>query len=129
MKIKNIIILQLIVIIYTLNGIIAKFSAGQEVLSFGWLCFFAGEVAVLGIYAILWQQIIKRFELSVAYANRAMAIMWSALWATIIFHEKLKINNIIGILLVLAGTIFVNVKGGDDRGEELTNKNSERNGD
>ena len=115
MKIKNIILLQLIVVIYTLNGIIAKFSAGAEVVSFKWICFFAGEVGVLGIYAVLWQQIIKRFELSVAYANRAMAIMWSAIWAIVIFHERLKVNNIIGILLVLVGTLFVNTESNKEK--------------
>ena len=32
------------------------------------------ELFVLGIYAILWQQIIKKFDLTVAYANRGVAI-------------------------------------------------------
>lgn len=110
-KVKNIILLQLIVIIYTFNSIIGKFSADANVsfLSFGFIAFYAAEVAVLGVYAILWQQMIKKFDLSIAYANRAMALLWSGLWAVIIFHDNLTWKNILGILLVIAGTIVVNL--------------------
>lgn len=108
MKIKNIILLQIIVIIYTFNSILAKFSAGEEVMSIRWIAFYVGEVAILGVYAILWQQMIKRFELSVAYANRAMALVWQALWAILIFKQNLSAKNFIGIALVIVGTIIIN---------------------
>ena len=109
-KIKNIILLQLIVIIYTINSIIGKLSAGEEFMSMRFILFYVAEVGVLGIYALLWQQMIKRFDLSIAYANRAMALIWSAVWAVVIFHESLSITNIIGILLVIAGTVVVNTE-------------------
>ena len=109
-KIKNIILLQLIVIIYTINSIIGKLSAGEEFMSMRFILFYVAEVGVLGIYALLWQQMIKRFDLSIAYANRAMALIWSAVWAVVIFHENLSIKNIIGILLVIAGTVVVNTE-------------------
>lgn len=109
-KIKNIILLQLIVIIYTINSIIGKLSAGEELMSMRFILFYVAEVGVLGIYALLWQQMIKRFDLSIAYANRAMALIWSAVWAVVIFHESLSIKNIIGILLVIAGTVVVNAE-------------------
>lgn len=111
-KIKNIILLQLIVIIYTFTGLLGKFSADKDFLSFEFVAFYAGEIAVLGVYALLWQQMIKRFELSVAYANRAMALLWSAIWAVVIFHDRLTVQNIIGIILVIAGTIVVNMDEG-----------------
>ena len=109
-KIKNIILLQLIVIIYTINSIIGKLSAGEEFMSMRFILFYVAEVGVLGIYALLWQQMIKRFDLSIAYANRAMALIWSAVWAVVIFHESLSIKNIIGILLVISGTVVVNTE-------------------
>lgn len=114
MKIKNIIFLQLIVIIYTINSVLAKFSSNAEVMSLEFIGFYVAEVAILGIYAILWQQMIKKFELSVAYANRAMALLWSAVWAVVIFHDKLTLKNFIGIALVIAGTFVVNLDAGED---------------
>lgn len=79
-------------------------------MSFGFFAFYAAEVAVLGVYAICWQQMIKKFDLSIAYANRAMAILWTGLWAVIIFHDAISTKQIIGILLVVVGTIVVNLE-------------------
>ena len=63
------------------------------------------------MYAILWQQMIKRFDLSIAYANRSMAILWSLIWAVVFFHEKITLYNVIGVVIVLAGTMLVNADG------------------
>lgn len=106
-KIKQIIQLQLIVIIYTIAGIMAKFASWQEsIVAMG--IFFLLDLGLLGIYAILWQQMIKVFPLSIAYANRAMALLWSAIWAKIIFGEKLTLKQLVAIMLVIVGTILVN---------------------
>ena len=56
-----------------------------------------------GIYAIAWQQVIKKFSLSTAYANKSVYLLWSQIWAVAIFHEQLSVQNIIGILIVLFG--------------------------
>ncbi len=110
-SLKNILILQLVIIIYTLSGVAAKGASGYEPLSWQFIFFYGLEIAILGVYAILWQQIIKRFDLSIAYANRSMAILWSLVWAVIFFHEKITVNNVLGVLIVLAGTILVNTDG------------------
>ena len=119
-KILNIILLQFIVIIYTINSIIAKFATKAEPLSLEFFLFYAAEVCVLGVYAICWQQMIKRFELSVAYANRSMAILWTALWSVLIFKESLSVKQLAGIILVVIGTIVVNLQPGSEtkEGEE-----------
>lgn len=105
---KNLIVLQLVVIIYTFSSIVAKFAAKEDVFSFSFILFYGLEIMVLGIYALLWQQMIKKFDLSVAYANRAMALLWSALWAVFIFHEDLGTKQLVGILFVVIGTVIVN---------------------
>ena len=105
---KNILLLQAVVVIYTLSSVVAKFATGKELFSFSFFLFYGIEVAILGVYAILWQQMIKRFDLSVAYANRAMALLWSAVWAVVLFHENLTGKQLIGIALVIIGTVIVN---------------------
>lgn len=107
-KIKNIILLQGVVILYTFSGIMSKNASSNRDNPIQFLFFFGMEFVILGIYALLWQQMIKRFELSVAYANRSMAILWSMLWAVIFFHDKITLNNIIGVLLVTLGTVIIN---------------------
>lgn len=114
--IKDILFLQAVIMIYTGSSIAAKFAASQELLSLKFCLFYGIEIMILGIYAISWQQIIKRFELSVAYANRGMVIVWSMLWAALIFGDEITPSNIIGVGLVVIGTIVVNL---DTRGERV----------
>ena len=106
--IKNILILQAVVVIYTLSSVVAKLATGKELFSFSFFLFYGLEILILGVYAILWQQVIKRFDLSIAYANRAMALLWSALWAVLLFREELSEKQIAGIVLVILGTVIVN---------------------
>ncbi len=106
--VKNIVILQAVVVIYTLSSVVAKFATEEKLFSFSFFLFYGLEILILGIYAILWQQMIKKFELSVAYANRAMALLWSAVWAILLFRESLDGKQLLGILLVIAGTMIVN---------------------
>ena len=107
-RLKQILLLQCVVLLYTTSGIFAKLASSKGFLSFGFILFYGAEIFVLGIYAILWQQIIKRTELSLAYANRAIALLWSMLWAVLFFEETITTKNIIGVIIVIIGTMIVN---------------------
>ena len=106
--IRNILILQAIIAVYTLSTVAAKFASGKEFLSIEFILLYGVEILILGIYAILWQQIIKKFQISIAYANRAMSLLWAILWAIVFFHEEVTIKNVIGVIIVIIGTIIVN---------------------
>ncbi len=117
--IRAALVIQMAVVIFTLSSVCSKFAgmnSGETVLfgitvhglnpaGFRWLVL---EVVCLGFYAIFWQQIIKRYDLSVAYANRAFAIFWTFLWSVVIFHEAVRPASVIGILLVFFGILLVN---------------------
>lgn len=112
-SIKDILFLQGIVIIYTLSGVAAKGASGSTFLSTSFVAFYGLEICILGAYAILWQQIIKKIDLSIAYANRSIALLWSMVWAVIFFKENVTIQNIMGVLIVIVGTIIVNSDGNE----------------
>ena len=118
--IKDILVLQIVIAIYTLSTVMAKQASGQPLFSVGFFGFYGAELLILGIYALLWQQMIKKFELSVAYTNRAMALLWSLIWAVVIFKDNITVKNVIGVALVIAGTIIVN---GGRTEEDLTSEN------
>ena len=120
-KIKNIILLQGVVVIYTLSGIMSKNASanGDNLIKF--VIFFGLEFVLLAVYAVLWQQMIKRFELSVAYANRSMAVLWSMLWAVLFFHDEITVKNIMGVLLVTMGTVIINTDLKNMEGEKADN--------
>ena len=119
LTVLSVILIQLAVIVYTGSGICSKMASGKKgsVTLFGhtirglsaagyaWLFL---EVCCLGLYAVLWQQIIKRFDLSVAYCNRAFAVCWSFLWGVLLFGEKVRPLNLAGIAVVLTGILLVN---------------------
>lgn len=107
-KWKNVLQLQAVVVIYTISSVMAKTASMHKNNKMLFLIFFGLEFVMLGVYAILWQQMIKRFELSVAYANRAMAILWSMIWAVIFFHDQITVRNLSGVAIVIAGIMLIN---------------------
>lgn len=108
--IKDIILLQTVFFIYSINSIVAKLASEQESFSFMFIVYYGLELVILGIYALLWQQIIKKFELSVAYANKAVTLIWGMIWGTLLFKEQITLTKAAGILLVIAGIVILNGK-------------------
>ena len=49
-------------------------------------------------------------------ANRAMAVVWSAVWALVIFRDSLTVKNLIGIAFVVLGTVLINAETEDVKG-------------
>ena len=107
-KLKEIFILQIVIAIYTLSTVFAKFASGQEFMSFKFILYYGLEMLILAVYAVVWQQLIKKFDISVAYANKAMGLLLSIVWAILIFNETITIKNVIGVVIVIVGTIIVN---------------------
>lgn len=107
-NIMLIVVIQAAVCLYTVSGIAAKLASNYEFLSFGFVLCYGMELAMLGVYAIIWQQIIKRVDISIAYANRALAIFWSMLWAFLLFEEQITAQNLLGVVLIFIGTWVVN---------------------
>ena len=108
--IKDIILLQTVFFIYSINSIVAKLASEQESFSFMFIMYYGLELVILGIYALLWQQIIKKFELSVAYANKAVTLIWGMIWGSLLFKEQITLTKAAGILLVITGIVILNGK-------------------
>ena len=104
--------LQGAVIVYSLSTVAANIASKmlKEFGLFSWqfiLAFFV-VFAILGTYAIIWQQMIKKFQLSVAYGNKAMTLLWSMLWNFVIFSNGIKPFQVVGVFLVVVGVIVMN---------------------
>ena len=70
-------------------------------------------------YAFCWQKVIKHFDLHIAYANRAMYLVWSQIWAVSIFSEVLEPKNYLGLVIVMTGVIIVSLGESTPAGEEV----------
>jgi multidrug transporter EmrE-like cation transporter len=115
----DLLFLQMAVLVYSLDTVCAKFASQNAFLSPGYIFFFGLEFVVLGIYAVLWQQAIKHFQLSIAYANKAMGLLWSMLWSHLIFRQGITPAKVIGVLLVMAGVIVMNMGESGEKSKEL----------
>lgn len=106
-KVINIILLQIVYIIYSFVLIIAKFASGAPMFSFKFFLLFSIEIGIFAFYALLWQQLIKRMELNTAYSMKGTVILWTLLWSKLFFNESIKTTNILGALIILLGIYLV----------------------
>lgn len=104
----NILFVQLIMILYSLASVTAKFASAYPFTSAGFILLYALEIFLLGIYAVLWLQVLKKVDLSIAYANRGTAIFWAMIWSALLFHETVTFQNLVGIIVVFCGITIVN---------------------
>ena len=109
--IKNFVFLHLNICLFSFTGVFSKLAytvLKEEGLSSIMLYVYLGLMLLnCAVYALAWQRAIKKFDLSFAFANRSVYLIWSQVWAVLIFKERLTVNNIIGMLFVLVGVTVV----------------------
>lgn len=106
-SIRYIVYLHLLMLFYSFGTVCSKLASGYPVLSKEFIVLYAAVIAILGIYAILWQQILKKMSLITAYANKAVTVIWGLVWGCAFFKEQLKVINIVGAAIIIAGVYFV----------------------
>lgn len=100
-------------VLYSLSSICGKLASGFSFLSVGFIVCYGGMIALLGIYALGWQQVIKRLPLTFAYANRAVTVVWGIVWGALFFSEPVTAGKLAGALIVLAGVVLYATSGDD----------------
>lgn len=106
--IRDMLLLQAVFLIYSISSVVSKLASEKELLSMEFILLYGLDVVVLGIYALLWQQVIKKFELSIAYANKAVTLVWALIWGIFLFHEQITTGKVVGIILVMLGILILN---------------------
>ena len=106
-KLKNIFFLHAIIFLYSLTSLCAKFASRLAFFSLHWILLYGLQIFILGVYAILWQQVLKRLPLNFAFANKSLTILWGMLFGIIVFKEIPTATNIIGGLIVLVGVVIM----------------------
>ena len=111
---KTLLVLHALLVLFSTSGIFSKLASGYPFLSLGFILCYGGMVCVLGVYAIGWQQVIKRVPLTTAYANRAVTVVWGIVWGALLFGESITWQKVVGALVVLAGVALYALAGDDD---------------
>ncbi len=92
--------------VYASVSIATKFTSLQEFLSLKYFLGLAIVVAMLGIYAIIWQQVLKRIELTTAYMFKGTSLIFVLLFSALIFNETITVWNIVGASLIVGGIVW-----------------------
>ena len=106
-KNKSILILHIVLALYSLFGIASKLAANEPFLSFKFILLYGMVIANLGVYAIVWQQLLKHIPVITAYANKAVTVVWGILWGYLFFDEKVTPLKIVGAFIIIVGVILV----------------------
>ena len=106
-RIKDIGALVGINMLYACVGICTKMAAQQTMLSWPYMLWFGGAVAIIGVYAILWQQVLRRIELSIAYMFKGTTLIFTMLIAALLFGEIITIPNILGSVIIIIGIVLL----------------------
>ncbi len=104
---KNFTLLHLLLLFYSLGGICSKLAGREPLLSFRFVLLYGGLLFIMLVYAVGWQQLIKRMPLTTAYSNKAVGLLWSTLWGVLLFQEHLTLRMVIGAAVVVCGVILV----------------------
>lgn len=108
----QIIKIQAIIFLYSIISILSKIASSfleKEI----WMVMVILLIMliVLASYAFLWQKLLKKVDLSIAYVNKGMLLFWSMIWSVVIFREEITILNIIGTIIIFVGIMVVNENG------------------
>ncbi|MGI6045521.1 MAG: transporter [Eggerthellaceae bacterium] len=105
-RLKRLLGLHLLLMFYSLTGVLSKYAAGEPFLSPRFLLLYGGMLLILAIYALGWQQVLKRMPLTSAYANRAVAIVWGIIWGLVLFAEPVTLPKLIGAIFIMIGVVI-----------------------
>ena len=112
------ILLQISFFIYALSSFFSKLSTYNNVEIKNVIICYMLSVFCLGINAIIWQQILKKMNLSIAYSNKGVTIIWGLIFGIIFFNEEISFGKITGIFIVILG-IFILMR--KDENKEKSN--------
>ena len=103
---KVIIILLLVNLLFSTVSIAMKYTSGQELLSIKYFIGLGVVILMLGTYAIVWQQILKRVNITLAYIFKGTGVIYVLLYSVFLFGESITIWNIIGTAIIVTGIVL-----------------------
>lgn len=93
-------------LVYACTSIFTKMASRQDMMSMPYLLCIGGAVGVMGVYALLWQQVIARLPLSTAYMFKGTSLIFVLLFSVLLFDEAITLHNVIGAAIIIFGIIL-----------------------
>ena len=103
---KIVVVLLLVNLLFSTVSITVKYTSMQDLFSIRYFIGVSVVIAMLGTYAIVWQQILKRVDMTLAYIFKASGIIYVLLYAVFLFGETITVWNIIGAAIIITGIVL-----------------------
>ena len=97
--------LVLVYLFYAGISVIMKYTGLQQPLTIEWCVGFVLLVATLGVYAIAWQQILKRIELGVAYMFKGLSLFFIMLLLALCYGEPITPMKLLSTGIIVMGIV------------------------
>jgi len=105
--VSQVLLLLLAFVVYSCESVFVKLASNCQTFSIGYILFFGLAIAVLGIYAVLWQIVLKSMPLSLAFNSKSITIVIILLFAHFLFREEITLKNMMGSTLIISGIILM----------------------
>lgn len=105
-NVKMYVLLHALMFLFSLSPVCSKLAGRQPFLSVPFFVFYGLVIVILGVYALAWQQVIKRMPLTTAYANKAVTVVWGMVWGMILFGESITPQKVLGAAVIVAGVVL-----------------------
>ena len=110
-KYSTLVLLHISSFIFSFSGVITKYMGMQikakALFSLKMFLLLVGLGSIYIVYAYIWQYVLKKMTLSIAYLIKSTVIIWSMIWSILIFDQQLTLMNIIGIVCIMMGIVIL----------------------
>ena len=100
-------LLLLVFAVYSCSILFSKMASQYNVMSLGYILFFAGVILALALYAVLWQKILSFMQLNTAFLCKSITIVMVMLLSYLFFSEHISIYNVCGTLCIMLGLLVL----------------------
>ncbi|MBR3696983.1 MAG: EamA family transporter [Clostridia bacterium] len=105
MKKRDLIFAIFIYMIYPISSVFMKYATIVNQ-NFYKLVLFSLSIITLVLFSLLYQKLLKNIDLVKSYIFKSTTIIWTMVYGCFIFKEKLKINHVFGIIIIIIGIIL-----------------------
>jgi len=106
-KLLNYLLLHCIFLIYALSAFLSKIASGRPFLSRGFILCYGGALLLLFLYAVAWQQMLKKLPLSIAYANKSIVTIWGMVIGAVFLGESVNALMVLGAGIIILGVLLM----------------------
>ncbi|MCL2014845.1 MAG: transporter [Defluviitaleaceae bacterium] len=97
-------------VVYSLSLAMSSWAGRFPLVSVDAAWRYFSALTLLGVYAVIWQQVLKKIPLTTAYGARGCTVLLGMLWGAVFFAEVITLQMAIGAAMVIFGMLLVVVK-------------------